>query len=313
MRSFIAGVSLTVLLLGVGCNLMPHRRDTPGGGVAIDPSRAPTVEQLVNYLNVGADRIDKTQVVACDNMTIDVDSPQGKVGLTGNLRCQTPRNFRMKGVVFGKPEVDIGSNDKEFWYWIARDQPPYLYHCSYDALSRGTRIPFPFQPDMVVNALGLAHYNPAGNYQIKIVALERGRQAIELIEPAMSPQNQPIKKVTVFDAAEAAQPGQPQVIAYILRDAQDKPICVASVRRVQPIGTSGAVIPKEMLFNWPEQKLKLTLRLENPQLITMTPEKAALVFTRQNLTSMQSVDLATQTFDGVGLQRAGASEPIYRR
>jgi hypothetical protein len=282
----------------------------PGGGAPVN-SAAPKVEDLVLYLNQNADRIDNTQAIACDNVTIDVDSPQGKVGLNGKMRCQTPRNFRMSGVVFGKPEVDIGSNDKEFWYWIARDQPPYLYHCSYEALARGTRIPFPFQPDMVVNTLGLAHYDAAGKYEMKVVNLDRGRRAIELIEPGMSPQNKPIQKVTVFDFNEARVP-DPQILAHILRDEQGKPICVANVRRVQPIGAKGAIIPKEIVFSWPEQKLRMTMRLENPQLVAMTPEKAAAVFTRQNLT-MQSVDLATQSLDGPGLQRAGASETIYRR
>ena len=39
--------------------------------------------------------------------------PQGRYGLTG-------------------PEVDLGSNDQFFWFWIKRSQPPAVYFCRHD-------------------------------------------------------------------------------------------------------------------------------------------------------------------------------------
>jgi hypothetical protein len=313
MRSMIAATSLVVLFFAAGCNLAPHHRDLGGGsgGGGMPNTATPTVDNLVKYLNENAKRIDPGQAITCTTVTIDVNADGQKVGVGGKMLCQTPRNFLLSGSVLGSPAVDIGSNNKEFWYWIRENKPPYLFHCSYDDLSRGTNIPFPFQPDMVVNALGLAQYDPAKQYGMKILDDKKGHKSIELTEQARSPQGKPIQKVTVFDFHEA-RPPQPQVIAHILKDEQDKIICVATVRRVQPLGPNGAIIPREIVFNWPEQKLQMTMRLENPRLIPMPPDKAATYFTRQNL-RYQGFDLATQTLDGSGVQRTGATEPVYRR
>ena len=263
MRSIIAGGSLVVLMFAVGCNIAPHRRDLPGGGVAVNTT-APTAENLVEYLNTNAKRIDSRQAITCGNLTIDVNADGQKVGVSGKMLCQTPRNFLLSGVVLGSPAVDIGSNDKEFWFWSREMKPAYLYHCSYDDLAHGTKVPFPFQPDMVVSALGLAQYDPVRKYDLKITDEGKGRKAILLTEQARSPDNKPIQKITVFDYHKAALP-QPQILAHILKDEQGKVICTANVRSAQQVGANGPIIPRIIDFNWPEQKLKMTMRIENPQ------------------------------------------------
>ncbi|HWG43239.1 MAG TPA: hypothetical protein VN688_10670 [Gemmataceae bacterium] len=310
MRSIIAGLSLAVLLFVVGCNVLsPHRRDLPGGGGGVTNNATPTVENLVKYLNTNAQRISPQEAITCTNVAIDVTADGQSVGLSGKMMCQTPRNFRLTGVVIGNPAVDIGSNKDEFWYWISKNQPPYLFHCSYDAMSRGARIPFPFQPDMVVTALGLAEYDANKKYEMKVVD-NKGRKAIELIEQAKSPENRPIQKITVFDFNEARLP-QPQILAYVLKDDKGNVICTVNIHKAQRVGPKGAIIPKEMVFNWPSQKLKMTMQINNPEIAPMSPEKAAMVFTRRNL-GYQAFDLATRQLDG-GLQRAGATGPMVPR
>ncbi len=310
MRSIIAAAGLVVLLLVIGCNIAPHRRDGGGDGIAVNTT-TPTATNLVEYLNNNAKGIEPGQAISCTNVTIDVNADGQKIGVGGKMICQTPRNFLLSGVVLGSPAVDIGSNDKEFWYWIRENKPPYLFHCSYDDLARGTNIPFPFQPDMVVNALGLAHYDPVKQYDIKVVDDKRGHKAIEMTEQARSPRNEPIQRVTVF-AFHQAQPPQPQVIAHVLKNAQGKVICIANIRSVQRLGPKDAIIPREIVFDWPEMKLQMKMKLENPRLVAMPETRAAETFTRKNL-SYQSFDLFTQTLDGAGLQRTGAVSPIYRR
>jgi hypothetical protein len=306
MRSIIAGASLVVLLFAVGCNLAPWRRDppnNPGGGVA--PTGAtPTVENLVKYLNDNAKLVEPGQAINCTNLTIDINADGSKVGVSSRMICQTPRNFLLSGVIVGSPAVDVGSNDKEFWFWIRENKPPYLYHCSYEDLARGVKVPFPFQPDMVLNALGMAQYEPNKQYKMQIVD-DKGHKTIHLTENAFSLQKTPIQKVTVFDF-HAAQVPQPQVLAHIVKDEQGKVICVANVRSTQRVGPNGFIMPKIIVFNWPEQKLQMKMQLENPRVMPMPETKATTVFTRRNL-NYQSFDLATQTVDGAGVQRAGAT------
>ena len=104
--------------------------------------------------------------------------------------CQKPRNFRLSAKALGNTAADLGSNDREFWFWISKNEPPYLYHCSYEDYARGVRMPLPFQPDWIVEALGVGEYDPAKNY--RVVPSGAG---VDLVEETTS-QGQPVRKIT---------------------------------------------------------------------------------------------------------------------
>src|SRR5215831_1337464 len=183
MRQF-AGIVLGIALLAAGCNHAPYmRRDQ---ATAAPPPRTPTVPELVQYLNDNAQNVQSVQA------SVEMDARQDRqpVQLGGLLACQKPRNFRLKAKVMSQPAVDIGSNNEEFWYWISKAEPPSVFHCSYRDLARpeGVRMPFPFQPDMIIMALGIGEYNTdASKYQVQV-----NGQTLELVEDAVSPQGQPV-------------------------------------------------------------------------------------------------------------------------
>ena len=93
----------------------------------------------------------------------------------------------LTGTLIGKEEVQLSSNDQEFWYWIKQSKPPYLFHCSYQDLAEGKvrQMPFPFQPDWLMEALGMGEYGPPENYQLRA-----GQSTLELVENTRSPQGQ---------------------------------------------------------------------------------------------------------------------------
>jgi hypothetical protein len=308
MRSIIAGLGLVAVLLVVGCNVLsPHARDNGNGRVVTD-NATPKVEQLVQYLNNNAQRIGDNDALRCTNVEIDCRADRQTVGLGGMMMCQKPRNFRLQAKVLSQPMVDIGSNNDEFWYWIGKNEPPYLFHCSYEALARGVNVPFPFQPDMIVTALGIASYDPAKPYKLNVPP---NAGYFELIEPATSPQGQPIQKVVVFRRTNVVPP-EPQVIAYALRDDKGKPICIANIKSVQQNRETTAILPREVSFDWPAMKLKMTLKMNDMQVVKMNDEMAGRVFTRRGL-NYQAYDLATRSLDSAGLQQAGATGPVGLR
>jgi hypothetical protein len=312
MRSILTSSALLVVLLAIGCNLAPYRRNDTSTGGAKTSNAAPTAENLVKYLNHNAELVKADQAINCTNLTIDIVADGKPIGVSSRMICQAPRNFRMSGVVVGSPAVEVGSNEKEFWFWCREmrnpGEPAYLYHCSYDALARGTKIPFPFQPEMVLKALGVAPYDATKPYEMKVVD-NKGHKTIHLSEQTLSPQNTQVKKITVFDFHEAQVP-KPQVLAHILEDDKGRVICTATIQSTQQVGGStGVILPKQLTLNWPEHKLQMKMRFENPRVVDMPAAKAATVFNRQGL-QYQSFDLASQTLDSAGLQQAGA---VYRR
>jgi hypothetical protein len=291
MRQIAATLCVSSVLLAAGCNLFNNRN--PGAAsdvVAKADAPPPAVKDLVDYLNDCSNRM---QSVKSDGLYMDCKAPNGSVGLIANMVCEKPRNFRLRGTLAGQTACDIGSNNDEFWYWIKQSDPPFLYHCSYDAMSRGNvRLPFPFQPDMVIAALGMAQYDPdPSKYDLKVV-----KDKLELSENVTTAQGQPARRVTVFARGKVdVSKGRPQVVEYALRDLQGHELCKATVQRVTIQG--GAIVPQQVRVSWPEQKMELALTLNTVSVNAVRPEFARAVFNRSDL-PYRTYDLARSAQDG---------------
>jgi hypothetical protein len=245
----------------------------------------------VKYLNDNAQNVQTVQA----NLDMDASQDRRPVQLGGYLACQKPRNFRLKARVMSQPAVDIGSNNDEFWYWISKADPPYVFHCSYRDMARpgGVRMPFPFQPDMIIMALGIGEYSTdVSKYQVQV-----NGTTLELIEDAVSPQGQPVKKVTIFNRNQA-RPPQPQVVGYALRDNNGKDVCRVTVHEVEMVGYT--LLPRKVTLNWPDQNAELRMSLSRIQ--TNPTLDAATLFQRDKLRDLTSFDLARWAVDGPGPQ-----------
>jgi hypothetical protein len=306
MRQAKVGLGL-LLLLGAGCDPKNNwlRPDDPRGAL---PDKPPAAADLVAWMNWNAHKV---QGIQADSVSLDCTENGRSIGLDGQLAAQRPRFFLLKARLVGQDAVSVGSNDQEMWYWISKIEPvPYVFHCDHAEMARGgVRAHFPFQPDMVMAALGLAEYDPQKSYELKV-----NPRTLELIEAGVSPQGQPIKKVTVFDRSQAA-PGKPQVIAHILRDQQGKDICTATVRQVQQVQvdqSATATLPYEVELAWPDQKLKMKMKLGRLRAHYFDEAATARMFSRQPLSNLPGYDLARGAPDqpgGVGqnqsFQRTG--------
>jgi hypothetical protein len=295
------GVGLGAVILLIGCNHTPIIRDsnpTPPPG-----DKLPDAAALVNYLNKNA------QLVQNVRAKIDMDCKAGSqsIALGGNMACQKPRDFRLKGNVLGQPAVDIGSNSNEFWYWMSKAEPPHVYYCSYRDLSTGkVRVPFPFEPDMVLTALGIADYDAKATYQVRGSA-----KTVELIQDAVSPTGQPVKKIVVFNRL-VSRAGEPQVIAHVLRDTKGTLICQAHIHRIDVDRATGAVLPSKVTIEWPSEKVTMKMDLSSIGVNVLNKAQTAVLFDRGDL-KYSSFDIARGVVTTPsGFQRAGAVMPPTR-
>lgn len=281
----------------VGCVGLTGGSKTPPAPI-VPLTQTPSKDDLIYYMNRNASTLRSLDV---RDLSLDITGGGQTIGVSASLYCQQPRNFRMraKKPAIGTPAADIGSNQDEFWYWISEDKPPDLYHCSYSDLSRGIRLPFPVEPEWVMEALGMRRIDPARteNYSIEV----RGK-FIELTEKATSSAGQPIKKVTIFNNGNAGGT-TPQIVGYRAYDAQGKLTCQATIDRVQRDPT-GAVVPHKALFEWPAQKLKLKMTLD--EVTVNNPEtdvqRNPPLFSRPVLKDVRSFDLARGTYDGAPMR-----------
>lgn len=305
MRQVMTGLALTAVLLLNGCSNMPNNKKIHGGESAARrprwDGRQPTADTLVKYLNENSRQI---QALSSPDVSLECRADNQSGNATGRLDCQKPRNLRLTARVVGQPLVDVGSNEQEFWYWISKADPPYVVHCTHDAMARGAiRSPFPFQPEMVLAALGMTEYSPEKQYNVQVQ-----QRTIELIESTRSPQGQPVNKVTVFNRSQATG-NQPQVIAHLLRDASGREICRATVTEVTHDQRTGVELPRRIQFNWPDQKIELKMKLGDVRVVPPDPQLAASLYSRRNLSSQPSFDLERAQADSPTGQVQRASSP----
>jgi hypothetical protein len=307
MRHAPLGLGLGAALVLTGCTNWPHVRN-PGTAAAPQarvPTETPTAAALVAYLNDNGRRV---QALECRELDLDARERLQPISLMGWMVCQKPRNFRLGAKVVGQPAVDMGSNHQEFWFWISKSDPPYLFHCGHADFARGQgRLQLPIQPEWILDALGLGECGPVENYQVAVRP-----QTLELIEQAVSPQGQPVRKVTVFSRA-AAQGYAPQVVERKLIDARGQEICKATISEVQQDRASGAVIPKRVRLVWPAQHIELKMKLDE---VTVNPPldgpRAARLFTRPQLSGVPSYDLARGAVDGAPQSQVRRAGGIFR-
>jgi hypothetical protein len=292
----LAGLGLLIAAIGCipGCKRDVVQPDAPIAAT----TEKPTPANLVAYLNDNAHKVSSLK-----STEVQIDAKQGseEIGLTGSLFCQKPRDFRLRAKVAGQPAVDIGSNSDEFWFWIsqAKDQDGVarVHYCSYQDMAAGkAHVPFPFQPDMIVAALGLGEYDATKEYTLKEDA-----KTVQLVESAKSPQGDDVYKLTVFNKTRVA-PGKPQVLAYVLQDARGNDICRASIQDVQTItvGNERALVPQRVQLLWKQQQMEasMTMRLYYPEANSIDARQAAKLFNRSDL-SIPAVNLA-QSADAPG-------------
>jgi hypothetical protein len=293
----------TVLVLGsllflTGCPAF-QKKSNPEVRAQVT-SATPTSGELVASLNASASKVQSVGV-----RYLDIDCAQGSqsVGLRGWMYCQKPKSFRMTAELAGNTEVDMGSNDQEFWYWIRRNEPPYLFHCSHEEFAKGqVRLQVPFQPEWIMEALGMAEYDPAKPYQV--VA---NKNTVELIEPAVLPQGQHVNKVTVFTRNQNGL----QVTGHVLRDSQNKEICTATVLRSQQDAATGVTLPKVVELKWEAEHLKMQLHMQNASVNAMEGQRNPDIYARPNMKDIQPYDLARGvTLGPPGGVRRLSGEPL---
>lgn len=312
MRKLACGLALLGVLPFLGCAALYPHIDTNANGKRPVPEAVPTAEQLLAYQRKNAELVKSMQV-----RDLDLECKQGKIGasLGATLHCQKPRDFRLLAKSAISDEVDLGSNGEEFWFWVKRGDPQQrVFHCSYEDFDKGeVRLPFPFRPDYVLEALGMAVTGTPETCQV--VPHEK---SCELIEEAVV-QGRTVRKITVFNrspvsAEEMRSQGKPQVVAHILQDATTKEmIATATIEKVQLIDVGGvsAVVPRKVRLEYPKEQVTLSMTLGRVTLNQgFTQEQQTNLFTRAKLSGYASFDLARGAATPAGnIRRVGGTFP----
>jgi hypothetical protein len=270
----------------------------------VPTGKVPSKEELVKYLNENSRRIQSLQ-----SKDISLACYYGimpPISLTAKMVCEKPRNLRLAafhGV--GSTEVDLGSNDQEFWWWIKRGDP-YQYFCSYKDLEEGRvkAVLFPFQPEWIMEAMGVGNYGTADQY----LGVQANRDGtVSLYKRTRSPQGRSVLKAVVFNRTQTdVARGVAQVVRHELIDESSKQLLVsAQITKVQVDGGQGGVLPQVMTLRWPAAKLSMTMTFNHLVVNNAVQQEA---FVRTPINGIQQMDLA-RFAPSSGVQRVQGRAP----
>ena len=237
---------------------------------------APGLDQIIQAVNRNALQIQSFTTSSA------VLSVPGNPTLRADIAYQRPRYFRLRAETgLTGAEVDLGSNDQVFWYWIRRSQPPAVYFCRHDQFATcPARAMIPIEPTWLVEALGTADLDPALPHQGPFpVAGNR----LEIRTIRETPQG-PTTRVTIIDAASA------WIMEQHVYDAQGRlqASSVAEAYRRDPL--SGLYMPSAVRLNCPVAGFSMRIELGNVQ-VNRTLDNPGELWTVPSFPGTPMVDL----------------------
>ena len=160
----------------------------------------------------------------------------------GKLFYEKDRNFRVRCWSTFKKEIDIGSNDQNFWFWSSRMNPPTLYYCPQTHVAKN-RLRAPFHPLWIIETLSIGHVD-LQNAQI----VEQGDNWV-VLQTRTSTIGEPVVKITLVSKS------MPAIIGHYLFDSQGKMIISTEVESWHHF--TDYSVPCRMRTVWYEENVTL--------------------------------------------------------
>lgn len=219
--------------------------------------------ELVAHLNRTAERV--TALRAAQFKIHSRGAGFEPIPLSASLMVETPRNFRLVASSLMGPEVDLGSNSEEFWFWAKRAQK-HIFMARHDQIARAQqRFPIPFQPDWLIEAMGVIPLNEA---ELTYEPGVPGSNRASLVSQRISPQGRPVRKVTVVDTCHGV------IVEHVLYDETGRLIASARMSEHYREPLADVVLPARIDLDWPQEQLGLTMTLGRMEVNPSLPLQA---------------------------------------
>ncbi|MEX2119838.1 MAG: hypothetical protein WD847_09605 [Pirellulales bacterium] len=237
----------------------------------------PTLSQITAVVN---DNSNKVVSLYTDDASISV--PRAPT-IRASLALDRPLRFRLRGETrLTGPEVDLGSNEELFWFWVRRDPSQAVYHCRHDQFhSSSAAMVLPVEPHWLIEALGLVYFDPALAHQGPFPA---GQGRLQILTPLETPRGQ-MTKVTVIDEARG------WVLGQHLYDARNQLVASALAGQHQRDPLSEVTLPSRVEIHWPATQFSMRIELKNVA-INQLPRNQDLLWSLPDYQGYTPVDLA---------------------
>lgn len=224
------------------------------------------LDQVIAQINRDTEQIES---LSSSNATITASSGGRTFPTIGaRLALARPQQLRLVGrTMFTGKELDIGSNQNLFWFWVRRNEPPALYYASHEQFARSRlREQFPINPQWLFEAFGVTYFEP--NHQHSGLEKVDGDK-LKIVSARPVPGGREYK-VTLIDAYQG------WVLEQYLYDAQGQLVASALAENHKADPVTGVVLPHTVELTWPPAQLSLKVKLGNLEVNKLEPNNGEL-------------------------------------
>ena len=214
-----------------------------------------SLEQVIAAVNNNAARIQNYQTT---NANITVPGEAMVPALRGNIAAERPNKLRLQASTsLTGAEVDLGSNEELFWFWVKRNEPPDLYFARHNQFAgSAAQQVMPIEPSWLLDALGFMQFVPTDFHEGPV---PHGNGTLE-IRSVVQSRIGTLTRNTVIDAKTAL------VREQHIYDGKGTLLASAVARSHQYYPTVGASLPQEIDIRLPLAQMALTIDVGTVQL-----------------------------------------------
>lgn len=270
MRIALRCIAALALLGASGCSSIKLRPSAPNLAV---PSSA-TKDQVVALVNRNVTGVEGNPGLtgwSCRQARFDL-GPLMKA--SGVVMVEAPHSFRLRvsNPLGGGDELDVGSNNEEFWIWQKGMEPPAILTAQHEDMGLALQhFRIPFQPDWIMEVLGVIPIE-AEDYELRPSSK---RYQMELIADSRSQTGDVLRKVIRVDTKRG------WVMAHELWKPEGQLIASAVYSDHQADKVTKILMPRKIQVRWPEADLNLGIELQHlevnpphlPELVWTLPVK----------------------------------------
>ncbi|MBN73516.1 MAG: hypothetical protein CME32_30035 [Gimesia sp.] len=235
--------------------------------------------QIVNHLN------SQTQgVFGWQSSSVKIRARQKggiPVSLSAMLAVEQPQRFRLVASSPLGPEVDFGSNDERFWFWVKRSDQKNIFtvrHDQYEAM--GSQLNIPFEPGWLLEALRVV---PLNDKELAIQKEGQNSPNVKLISDRLLPNGKLVQKIIVVNLCTG------HIIEQSLYDSQGQRIATATLGEYRTCGATNAVLPHVIKLDWPQAGIVMTMTMSQ---ISVNPGVPSDVWGLPQIPGYPVLDLA---------------------
>lgn len=242
---------LLMLIMFSACSSMRTflPQETP---VCVLPPNA-SYTQIVHHLNSQTSGVYGWQ---SSNVKIRARQKGGiPVSLNAMLAVEQPKRFRLRASSPLGAEVDFGSNDDRFWFWVKRNPQKRIFTVRHDQYeSIGSHLDIPFEPDWLLEVLRVV---PLNEKELSIQKEGQNSPNVKLISDRLLPNGKLVQKILVVNLCTG------NIIEQSLYDSQGQRIATATFGEYRVCSNSSAILPHVVKLDWPQAGMVLTMTISN--------------------------------------------------